>query len=104
MTTDTKFLVSNFDLCTKFANLGPTSEKNDLLPNVYEKKPTAYMKQIRKDSQNFDWDDSGKTYLFAESLGVVCNAYIKVSLAAHQTGNYKDMPGLHIVRTSMILF
>jgi hypothetical protein len=76
--------------------------RNDLLPTPYEKKATSYMKQIRKSSESYAWGQEGKNYLFAESLGIVCNAYLKVHLTTHQTGYYKAAPGFHIVKTISI--
>ena len=97
MATDTRFVVDQFALCNRFASLGVMKEDNSLLPQSYGRVQTPYLKQNRKESFDVAYGDTNKTYSFPESLQVLASAYVKVTLPLNGSGNYKQLPGAHIV-------
>ena len=99
MGTDTRFLVDQFALSNRFAALGVVNPDNSLLPRSYSRVQTPYLKQNRKESFAVAYGDSNKSYTFPESLRILLNAYIRVELPENSAGNYKQIPGLHIIKT-----
>ena len=99
MGTDTRFLVDQFALSNRFAALGVVNPDNSLLPRSYSRVQTPYLKQNRKESFAVAYGDSNKSYTFPESLRILLNAYIRVELPVNGSGNYKEIPGLHIIKT-----
>ena len=97
MATDTRFVVDSFALCNRFAALGTTKAENSLLPQSYGRVQTPYLKQNRKDSFQVAYGETNKTYTFPESLQVLATAYVKVTLPQNGSGNYKKLPGAHII-------
>ena len=103
MGTDTRFLVDQFALCNRFAALGVMSPDNALLPQSYGRVQTPFLKQNRKETFSVAYGDSNKSYTFPESLRVLNAAYLRVELPVNGAGNYKQIPGMHIIKTVHIL-
>ena len=99
MGTDTRFLVDQFALCNRFAALGVMSPDNALLPQSYGRVQTPFLKQNRKETFSVAYGDSNKSYTFPESLRVLNAAYLRVELPVNGAGNYKQIPGMHIIKT-----
>ena len=99
MGTDVRFVVDQFALCNRFASLGVTNPDNTLLPQAYGKVQTPFLKQNRKESFAVAYGDTNKTYTFPESLRVLQAAYLRVDLPVNASGDYKDLPGLHVIKT-----
>ena len=99
MGTDVRFVVDQFALCNRFASLGVTNPDNTLLPQAYGRVQTAYLKQNRKESFPVAYGDENKSYTFPESLRVLQAAYLRVALPVNGSGNYKVLPGLHVIKT-----
>ena len=99
MGTDVRFVVDQFALCNRFASLGVANPDNTLLPQAYGRVQTAYLKQNRKEAFNVAWGDENKSYTFPESLRALQAAYLRVTLPTNNAGNYKDLPGLHVIKT-----
>ena len=97
MAVDTRFLVDQFALCARYAALGQTKSSNSLLPQSYGRVQTSFLKQNRKETFTFAYGDVGKSYVFPESLQVLASSYIRATLPANGSGNYKQIPGLHII-------
>ena len=97
MATDTRFVVDKFALCNRFAALGATKSDNALLPQGYAREQTPFLKQNRKDTFAIAYGETNKTYTFPESLQVLDQAFIRVQLPQNGSGNYKQLPGLHII-------
>ena len=97
MATDTRFVVDKFALCNRFAALGATKSDNALLPQGYAREQTPFLKQNRKDTFAIAYGETNKTYTFPESLQVLDQAFIRVQLPQNGSGNYKELPGLHII-------
>ena len=72
---------------------------NSLLPRSYSRVQTPYLKQNRKETFAVAYGDSNKSYTFPESLRILLNAYVRVELPENASGNYKQIPGLHIIKT-----
>jgi len=96
--TDTRQIVDSFALSQNFASMGVTTRENSLLPRKYNRVPTPYMKQNRRQPFSVAYGDEGVSYEFQESLQIVQSAFLKVTLPAHSI-NYKKVPGLHIIKT-----
>jgi hypothetical protein len=99
MGTDVRFVVDQFALCNRFASLGVANPDNTLLPQAYGRVQTAYLKQNRKEAFNVAYGDENKSYTFPESLRALQAAYLRVNLPNNGSGDYKMMPGLHIIKT-----
>ena len=99
MGTDVRFVVDQFALCNRFASLGVTNPDNTLLPQAYGRVQTAYLKQNRKESFPVAYGDTNKSYTFPESLRALQAAYLRVVLPANNSGHYKTLPGLHVIKT-----
>ena len=97
MAVDTRFLVDQFALCARYAALGQTKSSNSLLPQSYGRVQTSYLKQNRKETFAVAYGDVGKAYVYPESLQVLASSYIKATLPANGSGNYKQIPGLFII-------
>ena len=67
MAVDTRFVVEQFALCSRFAAMGQTKADNSLLPQSYARVQTNYLKQNRKESFSAAYGDVNKSYTFRES-------------------------------------
>ena len=97
MAVDTRFVVEQFALCSRFAAMGQTKSDNNLLPQSYARVQTNYLKQNRKESFAAAYGDVNKSYTYPESLQILASSYIEATLPLNGGGNYKSVPGLYII-------
>ena len=98
MSTDTRQIVDSFALAHRFAALGRTVPDNGLLPRKYKRVQTPYMKQNRRQNFTCAYGDTNRSYEFPESLNIVASAFLKITLPQNAAGNYKKVPGLHVLK------
>ena len=97
MAVDTRFVVEQFALCQRYAAMGQTKSDNSLLPQTYGRVQTNYLKQNRKETFRAAYGDVNKSYVFPESLQILASSYVKAVLPLNGSGDYKTIPGLHII-------
>ena len=97
MAVDTRFVVEQFALCSRFAAMGQTKSDNSLLPQSYARVQTNYLKQNRKETFACAYADVNKSYSFPESLQILASSYLECTLPLNGAGNYKTIPGLWII-------
>ena len=97
MAVDTRFVVEQFALCSRFAAMGQTKSDNSLLPQSYGRVQTNYLKQNRKETFACAYADVNKSYTFPESLQILASSYLECTLPLNGAGNYKSIPGLWII-------
>ena len=88
MAVDTRFVVEQFALCSRFAAMGQTKADNSLLPQSYARVQTNYLKQNRKESFSAAYGDVNKSYTFPESLQILASSYIEATLPLNSGGNW----------------
>jgi len=91
-------LIRSFNVQTNFAT-GPVAQ-NKLVPPQYTRIKTLYTTTWREQSlaSNLDWDSKAFAVQLPQSLRVVKNIFLKVTLPAASAGNFKKYPGLFVIK------
>ena len=96
-------LVRSWNLMQGWAT-GPVLE-DKLSPETYGRIRTLYNHSWREEqlSPNFDWGVQNFSVYLPESLYVVSSIYLKVELPAISGANFKDYPGLYVIKSLRIM-
>lgn len=98
MATDLRWVVDNYALCSRFSSLAVPEVDNVLLPKQYQKAAVPFMKQVRRTNFACAYGETGRTYLYPESLQAVASSFLHCKLPENSAADYKQIPGLHVLK------